>query len=257
MQTLRELLATFPDPPKTLLNSKPGTGGAPVDTNASSGASAGSLSSLVVTRQQPQSMPAGLTPIAAGGGSAIATGFQAQDLAQLERSCRGELDGTTQREVFRKLLTEPVLPVERALDTAYTNSRAVLLKDLAAAKKKKVEKVGKESPFSAGVYTNKHFMDFGSHLAVGHDVEDVLELHNNSGTKIKYRIMCPSQDMALDTNCFALTISPLEGVLKKKETASIHFRIHTKSPGNVALVILLIVEGGLSFHVVIKQEIFA
>lgn len=257
MQTLRELLATFPDPPKTLLSSKPGAPSGPVDNSS---ASTGSLSSLVVAQQQPSlqpTMPAGLTPIAAGGGSSIATGFQAQDIALLERSCRGELDGTTQRDVFHKLLTEPVLPVERALDTAYTNSRAALLKDLAAAKKKKVEKVEKESPCSAGVYTSKHFLDFGSHLAVGHDVEDVLELHNNSGTKIKYRVVCPPQAMALETSCFALTITPLEGVLKKKEAASIHFRIHTKSPGNVALVIFLVVEGGLTFHVVVKQEIFA
>lgn len=255
MQTLRELLATFPDPPKTLLSSKPGAPCGPVDTSS---APPGSLSSLVVAQQQPQqSMPAGLTPIAAGGGSAIATGFQAQDLALLERSCRGELDSTAQLSLFRKLLTEPVLPVERALDTAYTNTRAGLLKDLAAVKKKKVEKIEKESPCSAAIYLSKHFMDFGSHLAVGQDVEDVLELHNNSGTKVKFRVVCPPQEMALDTNCFALTISPLEGILKKKEMASIQFRIHTKSPGNVALVIFLIIEGGLTFHVVVKQEIFA
>lgn len=178
-------------------------------------------------------------------------------MALLERSCREELDNVSQRDVFRKLLSEPVLPVERALDMAYTNARTALLRDLAAAKKKKLEKLEKESPCSAAVFASKHFIDFGSHPTVGRDVTDVLDLTNNTGNKIRYRIVCPPQTGSLNTDAYTLGIAPLDGVVKKKETAHISFQLRTKKPCTVALVVLLLVEGGLKFHIVVKQEVFA
>ena len=197
------------------------------------------------------------TSIAAGGGSAGSTGYQDADLTLLERSAHEELDGLSQGQVFQKLFSEPVLVVERALDFAYNNARNSLLKELAAAKKKKIEKLEKECPCSATVFTNKHFLDFGSHLAVGETVTDTLDLTNNTPNKIKYRIVIPPQAYSLETDSYTLTIAPRDGLIKKKDAAHIQFKLQAKQPGQVTLVVFLTVEGGLKFHVIIKQEIFA
>ena len=178
-------------------------------------------------------------------------------MALLERSCHEELDSASQHEVFSKLLSEPVLPVERALDMAYTNARTAMLRDLAAAKKKKLEKLEKESPCSAAVYASKHFIDFGVHPTVGRDVTDELLLTNNTGNKIRFRIVCPPQAAGLNTDAYTLLITPLDGVVKKKEEARVSFQLRTKKPCTVALVVLLVIEGGLKFHIVVKQEVFA
>jgi len=293
MMTLSELLATFPDPPKTLLNNKSNTtltrnsstmllsglsshishSSHGSHGNLNSGASSPSLSTSGVVGGGSLDMsmgikmggvglnrsftPASSSSITAGGGSAVSTGYQQTDLTLLERSCREELDGGTQGQVFSKLLSEPVLIVERALDLAYSNARTVLMKDLAAAKKKKLEKLEKESPCSVSVFPSKHFMDFGNHLTAGQEVTDTLDITNNTGNKIKFRIVVPPQATPMETDTFALSVSPQEGVIKKKDAAHIQFKLRAKQPGQLGLVVLVAVEGGLRFHALVKQEIFA
>jgi len=281
MTTLSELLATFPDPPKTLLNTNRQS--TAILSRAASGMFgnlvgshmhmshnnlSNSTQSLPVAPTVPGSVDMGFglgvtkapvttTAIAAGGGSAGSTGYQDADIALLERSTREELDNPTQAQVLQKLFSEPVLVVERALDLAYTNARNTLLKDLATAKKKKIEKLEKDSPCSSAVFTNKHFLDFGNHLTVGQEVTDTLDLTNNTPTKIKYRVVIPQQSCALESNSYALTFSPHEGVIKKKDVAHIQFKLQAKQPCMVTLIVLLAVEGGLKYHIIVKQEIFA
>jgi len=284
MMTLSELLATFPDPPKTLLNNNKSnttlTRG-PLSghishsshsshsnllslSSSSSAANSGGGGSVDMTMSLQMGSvglnrayaPTTSSAITAGGGSAVSTGYQEADLTILERSCREELDAGTQGQVFSKLLSEPVLIVERALDLAYTNARNTLAKD-AALKKKKLGKLGKESPYVAGVYPSKHFMDFGSHLAAGQEVTDTFDLNNNTGGKIKFRVIVPPQAAPLENNKFALSVTPQEGFIKKKDAAHIQFKLRAKQPGQVGLIVIIAVEGGLRFHALVKQEIFA
>jgi len=279
MQTLSELLATFPDPPKTLLNNEGNTSSfsrvgvishishashSSHSSVSSSGSTSPVGSGVIMSGSLDMSMGIGLNrstapsanlSFTAGGGSAVASGYQEADLLLLERSCREELDAATRKQVFDKLMSEPVLIVERALDLAYTNARNSLMKELATAKKKKIEKLEKDCPCCSSVFTNKHFMDFGNHLVPKQEVVDTLDLTNNTANKIKFRVMVPLQETPMETDTFSLLVSPIEGIIKKKDVAHLQFKLIAKQPGKVAIIVLIVVEGGLKFHALVKQEI--
>jgi len=293
MQTLSELLATFPDPPKTLLNSKtPSSSSSPANfvrtatatlrsghiphhshsrsnLTQSAGEPAAQPSSHVVSESLDMSMGIQMgginssisptTPtssIAAGGASAVAKGYKESDVTLLEKSCREEIDAVSLKEVITKLLSEPVLVAERALDIAYTSARNTIMKDLAAAKKKRIEKLEKDCPCSVAVCTNKHFLDFGSHPSLGQEVTDTLDITNNTGAKIKFRVIVPAQVSQLETEAYSLQILPREGLIKKKDVAHILFKLCARQPGQIGIVVIVAIEGGLRFHTVVKQEFF-
>ena len=233
-QTLRELLATFPDPPKTSLTS---TGPSPSPPPPGSSGPVGGLGGAPIGFSGPRS-------------------FQEEEQKLLARACQAELDPDSQGKVFQMLLTHQMLPVEQALDAAYITAQQNMMQQIATQKKKKIEKIEKDVPCSPCISLREHFADFGGDkFPVGQFREAKLVLRNDSTNKIKFRVFCPP-GMSLSTPIYDLSIgSTGESIIKKKETATIALCLHAKSPGPFGVVLIVAVEDGLRFHVVCKGTI--
>jgi len=171
------------------------------------------------------------------------TGLVGEDLALLERAVREELPAALRDKLTRVLLERPMLTVERALDSAYESAKPASLR-LAASRGSSKE---------PHVTTNKHYLDFGCEtMPVGQPLSDELVLTNAASCKAKFRVLL--YDEGGMGNDFTLSASPMDGQVKKKSAATITFKLTLLRPCKVGLVVIVVVEGGIRYHLVVKKS---
>lgn len=234
MSELQLLLQSFPDPPDTLV------------TAASSTSLIGSSSSLNSSNNST-AVKAGTIPVGTGGAQEKVqqTGLVGEELSLLEVSVQREAQGEERNRLTNILITKPMLSVERALDSVYNKFRPEHLNTIQSWK---MQIMKTKETFAT---IDKHFVDFGDELmTLGKEYSDEVKITLTLGGKAKFRVSPWLND---NSGNVVFSVSPMEGIIKKKTPFTINFKVKiTSRLVNLGFVVVINLENGINYHVIVK-----
>eukprot|EP00026_Physarum_polycephalum_P007830 Phypoly_transcript_07898.p1 GENE.Phypoly_transcript_07898~~Phypoly_transcript_07898.p1 ORF type:complete len:379 (+),score=41.02 Phypoly_transcript_07898:156-1292(+) len=165
----------------------------------------------------------------------------------VHRGCKGELVGQDWQKMNEILVELTPESLSATLEKCYDNQRNQI------AQKGKLKSVIKKSEEPTYLKISKHLLDFkfpeGRLCPLDTELEDEVVITNIGPGKAKFKVSpippAPSH---------ILTVTPKDGVLKKKQSLTIQFKLRVRTTTKLRKVVTIELEGGCKYFMVVSVD---